>query len=67
MMNKVFFFFIFYLFTIQANAKENIMIMKLKYGDVIIELFSEIAPNHVERFKNLSKEKKYMELFSIEL
>ena len=59
MMNKVFFFFIFYLFTIQANAKENIMIMKLKDGDVIIELFSKIAPNHVERFKNLAKEKKY--------
>ena len=59
MMNKIFFFFIFYLFTIQANAKENIMIMKLKDGDVIIELFSKIAPNHVERFKNLAKEKKY--------
>ena len=59
MMNKIFFFFIFYLFTIQANAKESIMIMKLKNGDVIIELFSKIAPNHVERFKNLAKEKKY--------
>ena len=58
-MNKIFFFFIFYLFIIQANAKENIMIMKLKDGDVIIELFSKIAPNHVERFKNLAKEKKY--------
>ena len=35
------------------------MIMKLKDGDVIIELFNDIAPNHVERFKKLSKEKKY--------
>ena len=35
------------------------MIMKLKDGDVVIELFKEIAPNHVERFKQLSKEKKY--------
>ena len=35
------------------------MIMKLKYGEVIIELFNEIAPNHVKRFKQLAKEKKY--------
>jgi cyclophilin family peptidyl-prolyl cis-trans isomerase len=35
------------------------MIMKLKDGDVIIELFSDVAPNHVERFKLLTKEKKY--------
>ena len=33
--------------------------MKLKDGDVIIELFNDIAPNHVERFKKLSEEKKY--------
>jgi peptidyl-prolyl cis-trans isomerase B (cyclophilin B) len=42
-----------------TNAKENIMILKLKDGDVVIELFKEVAPNHVERFKKLSKEKKY--------
>jgi len=35
------------------------MILKLKDGNVIIELFSDIAPNHVKRFKQLSKEKKY--------
>ena len=35
------------------------MILKLKDGDVIIELFNEIAPNHVKRFKKLAKEKKY--------
>ena len=35
------------------------MILKLKDGDVLIELFSDIAPNHVERFKTLAKEKKY--------
>ena len=35
------------------------MIMKLKDGEVIIELFGDIAPNHVKRFKQLSQEKKY--------
>ena len=35
------------------------MILKLKNGDVIIELFKDIAPNHVQRFKQLAKEKKY--------
>ena len=35
------------------------MILKLKDGDVEIELFNDVAPNHVERFKKLSLEKKY--------
>ncbi len=35
------------------------MILKLKDGDVVIELFSDVAPKHVERFKSLAKEKKY--------
>ena len=35
------------------------MILKLKNGDVTIELYSEIAPNHVKRIKQLVKEKKY--------
>ena len=43
----------------KSYANENIMILKLKYGDVVIELFNEIAPNHVKRFKQLAKEKKY--------
>jgi len=58
-MNKVILFIIFYFFFNQAIAKENIMILKLKDGDVIIELFKDIAPKHVERFKKLSEEKKY--------
>ena len=35
------------------------MILKLKNGEVIIELYNDIAPKHVERFKKLSSEKKY--------
>ena len=35
------------------------MILKLKNGDVVIELYNDIAPNHVERFKKLALEKKY--------
>ena len=35
------------------------MIMKLKDGDVQIELYPDIAPNHVERFKDLAKKGLY--------
>ena len=35
------------------------MILKLKDGDVKIELFSDSAPNHVERIKKLANEGKY--------
>ena len=35
------------------------MIMKLKDGNVKIELFHDVAPNHVKRFQELSKAKKY--------
>ena len=59
MLKKILFFFIFTLFINQSQAKENTMILKLKDGDVIIELFQDIAPNHVQRFKLLVKEKKY--------
>ena len=59
MIKRIIFFFIFTLFINQSHAKENIMILKLKDGDVVIELFNDIAPNHVKRFKQLAKEKKY--------
>ena len=59
MIKKIFFIFIFTLFINQSNAKENFMILKLKDGNVVIELFNDIAPNHVQRFKKLSLEKKY--------
>ena len=47
------------IFLNNANSKENLMILKLKTGDVTIELFEDIAPKHVERFKKLANEKKY--------
>ena len=59
MIKKVIIIFIFFLFINHTNAKDNIMILKLKDGDVVIELFNDIAPNHVKRFQNLAKEKKY--------
>ena len=59
MIKKVIVIFIFILFIKPTLAKEDTMILKLKDGNVIIELFSDKAPNHVKRFKQLSKEKKY--------
>ena len=35
------------------------MILKLKDGDVKIELFNDVAPKHVERIKELANSRKY--------
>ena len=59
MIKKLFFIIILVLFNNNLNAEENIVILKLKDGDVKIELFKDIAPKHVERFLTLSNEKKY--------
>ena len=59
MLKRIFFIFIFASFINQSYGEENIMILKLKSGDVIIELYQDIAPNHVQRFKQLAQEKKY--------
>jgi cyclophilin family peptidyl-prolyl cis-trans isomerase len=53
------FIFFFSLLNTQVNAKENIMILKLKYGEVQIELYPEKAPKHVKRFKELASQGKY--------
>ncbi len=50
---------LFFILTNNTIAKENTMILKLKDGDVKIELFSDIAPNHVKRIKQLAHEGKY--------
>ena len=49
----------FSLLNVHLIAKENTMILKLKYGDVEIKLYPEKAPNHVERFKKFSDEGRY--------
>ena len=53
------FILFFSLLNAHSLAKENIMILKLKYGEVELELYSEKAPNHVKRFKKLADEGKY--------
>ena len=54
------FIFFFYLTNFSnIYAKENMMILKLKTGDVKIELFPENAPNHVKRIKELANSGKY--------
>jgi cyclophilin family peptidyl-prolyl cis-trans isomerase len=42
-----------------AHTEEKKMILKLKDGDVEIELYPKIAPNHVKRFETLADEGKY--------
>ena len=60
-MNKLItkFLILFFILTNNLTAEENIMILKLKDGDLKIELFEDIAPNHVKRIKQLAKEGKY--------
>jgi len=60
-MNKfiTIFLILFFILTNHTIAEENIMILKLKDGDLKIELFEDIAPNHVKRIKQLAQEGKY--------
>ena len=51
--------FILILLTNNINAKENIMILKLKDGNVKIQMFPEVAPNHVKRISDLANSGKY--------
>tara|TARA_B100001121_G_scaffold58131_1_gene51305 strand:- start:437 stop:997 length:561 start_codon:yes stop_codon:yes gene_type:complete len=54
---KILFFLL--IITNQSMSEENIMILKLKDGDVKIELFPDVAPNHVKRIKELADQGKY--------
>jgi cyclophilin family peptidyl-prolyl cis-trans isomerase len=56
----IYLFILFYsLLNTHISAKENIMILKLEYGIVEIELYPDKAPNHVNRFKELASQGKY--------
>ena len=60
-MKKFIYLFILFFSLINTHsiANENIMILKLKYGEVQIELYPEKAPNHVKRFIELADQGKY--------
>jgi cyclophilin family peptidyl-prolyl cis-trans isomerase len=62
MFKKSIFFLTLSLFSFLSNiqSKErSIMIMQLKSGEVKIELFDDVAPNHVKRIKTLADSRKY--------
>ena len=59
MFKKSIYIFLFTFLINHSSANENIMILKLKNGDVKIELFNDVAPGHVERIKKLANEKLY--------
>ena len=50
-------FFILLTLTSKLNAKENIMILKLKDGDVKIEMFPDVAPDLKQEFNDLPHER----------
>ena len=60
-MKKVIYLFIVFFSLLSTNifAQNNIMILKLTYGNVEIELYPEKAPNHVKRFKQLADSGEY--------
>ena len=55
----IYLFIVFFSLITTKVMSENIMILKLTYGEVEIELFPDKAPNHVKRFKQLASEGKY--------
>ena len=60
LMKKFIYLFIIFFSLVTTNLMaNNLMILKLEYGDVEIELYPNKAPNHVARFKELSNSGKY--------
>tara|TARA_Y100000591_G_C21779869_1_gene670375 strand:- start:551 stop:1111 length:561 start_codon:yes stop_codon:yes gene_type:complete len=55
----IYLFIIFFSLVNNQLMAKNLMILKLTYGEVEIELYPDKAPNHVERFEKLSNEGKY--------
>ena len=59
-MKKFIYLFIIFFSLVNTHIMaKNIMILKLTYGDVEIELYPEKAPNHVKRFIELSESGQY--------
>tara|TARA_B100001121_G_scaffold294851_1_gene298743 strand:+ start:48 stop:599 length:552 start_codon:yes stop_codon:yes gene_type:complete len=58
-MKKKYILVLFFFLIINKLYSEEIMIMELKDGIVELELYADIAPNHVERFKDLAKKGLY--------
>ncbi len=58
-MKKKYILLLFFFLIFNKLYSEEIMIMELKDGVVELELYSDIAPNHVERFKDLAKKGLY--------
>ena len=59
-MRKFIYLFIFFFSLVNTKLMANeIMILKLTYGDVEIELYPDKAPNHVKRFKDLASAGEY--------
>ena len=44
---------------LKFNKPENIVILNIPCGNVVIELYPSISPNSVERFKKLVKNREY--------
>ena len=62
MFKKLIFVLTLFLLSFSSNiqSKErSTMIMKLKSGEVKIELFDDLAPNHIKRIKTLADSGKY--------
>ena len=58
-MRKIFILTFFFFLTINKVYSGETMIMKLKDGEVELELYSDVAPNHVKRFKDLASKGLY--------
>ena len=60
-MKKIFFFVFYFVFLVNNNVlpMDNKLVLELKDGKVEIELFSDVAPNHVKRILTLVKNKEY--------